>query len=76
MTHGFSLTPKEGAGRSNRLGDANNIRGLADKADPLCSLCIFICILSENLLRVKLAIMEKYYNVMDFLVLVILDVEG
>jgi len=26
--NGFSFTPKEGAGRSNRLGDANKNKGL------------------------------------------------
>ena len=30
----YTFTPKEGAGRSNRLGDANKSRGLAIYGQP------------------------------------------
>ena len=34
---GYTITPKEGVGRSNRLGDANKNKGLRLKAVTLFS---------------------------------------
>ena len=39
----YPITPKEGVGRSNRLGDANKIKGLQVLTASLFSLCRSKC---------------------------------
>ena len=57
----FFLTPKEGVGRSNRLGDANKIMGLAVKLVP------FFAIKENKFVRFKFRylasqVISAYYD--------------
>ena len=47
MKHSISITPKEGAGRSNRLGDANKNKGLQNlSVSPLFNVSFYVSLFS------------------------------